>query len=287
MTARPIEIIFLGTGCSTNVPHIHCLINREEPCETCRDALGEDSPNRRLSTSLLVRVEQDDGTVSNIVIDASKTFYQAALRWFPYYGIKTVDAVVITHSHFDAIGGLDDLRAWTNFLKVRIPIYARKQDMEIISNVFFYLVKPQARVSGGVIADLDFIELADDSPFTVEGLTMTPLPVGHGENYVANGYRFGDVSYISDASSVPPATSDLISGSEILVLDALRPTVTYGSHMTLEQAMQCSAELDTKRTLYTGMCHDLEHEATNRVIANSRLSRANDQLAYDGMRLRL
>lgn len=32
------------------------------------------------------------------------------LRYFPYYGVPTLDAVIITHDHADACMGLDDLR---------------------------------------------------------------------------------------------------------------------------------------------------------------------------------
>ncbi|GJW62456.1 putative hydrolase [Tanacetum coccineum] len=65
-----------------------------------------------------------------LTLNASKFFYQSALRWFPNYWIRTLDAVVITHSHADAIGGLDDLRDWTNNVQPHIPIYVTERDFE-------------------------------------------------------------------------------------------------------------------------------------------------------------
>ncbi|GJV05941.1 retrovirus-related pol polyprotein from transposon TNT 1-94 [Tanacetum coccineum] len=62
--------------------------------------------------------------------NSEKFFYQSALRWFPTYWIRTLDAVVITHSHADAIGGLDDLRDWTNNVQPHIPIYAIERNFE-------------------------------------------------------------------------------------------------------------------------------------------------------------
>jgi phosphoribosyl 1,2-cyclic phosphodiesterase len=38
---------------------------------------------------------------STIVIDVGKSFYAAALEWFPKYGLRHIDAVLITHAHAD------------------------------------------------------------------------------------------------------------------------------------------------------------------------------------------
>ncbi len=36
-----------------------------------------------------------------IVIDAGKTFQAAAVEWFPKYGLRKIDALLITHPHAD------------------------------------------------------------------------------------------------------------------------------------------------------------------------------------------
>lgn len=38
---------------------------------------------------------------STIVIDVGKTFYASAAEWFPKYGLRRIDAVLITHAHAD------------------------------------------------------------------------------------------------------------------------------------------------------------------------------------------
>ena len=38
-----------------------------------------------------------------IVIDVGKTFQAAALEWFPKYGLREIDAVLITHAHADGM----------------------------------------------------------------------------------------------------------------------------------------------------------------------------------------
>jgi phosphoribosyl 1,2-cyclic phosphate phosphodiesterase len=59
------------------------------------------------------------------------------------------------------------------------------------------------------LLDWKNIEENCDEPFAASGLSFTPLPVMHGEDYIALGFLFGDkskVAYISDVSRIPPST---------------------------------------------------------------------------------
>lgn len=276
------DLIFLGTGTSEGVPRVSCLTRDPITCPICPTAVRPGSKNRRRNTSLLLRYAHPDGRVRNIVIDTGKFFWHSALEWFPKYRVPTIDAVVLTHAHADASGGLDDLRDWTNNVQRGIPIYLRGEDIRVISRTFFYLVDPLKATSAGGVSRLAFHEIGE-TPFEVEGLQFTPLPVWHGKPYSAFGYRFGDVSYVSDVSEIPERTAELIAGSRLLILDALRPRRTHGSHLTLEQALDHVRELKPERTLFTDMTHDYDHESTNAELAKLKASDGIDvQLAYDG-----
>src|SRR5690554_374038 len=101
-----MEITVLGTGTSQGVPVVACK------CPVC---LSKDSRDKRLRTSVLVK--QGDDCVA---IDAGPDFRQQMLR----EGVGKLDAVVITHSHKDHIGGLDDVRAFNWVQKKAMDVYA-------------------------------------------------------------------------------------------------------------------------------------------------------------------
>lgn len=59
-----IELIFLGTGTSSSLPHIECLtaLPGDKPCRTCLSTLTPEGKNNiRRNTSAAVRVAGKDG----------------------------------------------------------------------------------------------------------------------------------------------------------------------------------------------------------------------------------
>lgn len=279
------EVIFLGTGTSEGIPRVSCLTRDPVTCPVCQSAMEPGSPNRRRNTSVLLRYQHPDGHVRNVVIDVGKFFWHSAIDWFPKYQVPTIDAVVLTHAHADAAGGLDDLRDWTNNVQRAIPIYLRPQDMEIVAQMHFYLVNKNKATGGGGIAKLDFEEL-DGDPFNVEGLRFVPLPVKHGATYTAYGYRIGGFSYISDASEIPESTVRLVEGTEILVLDALRPVRRHRSHLTVEEAIEQVKRIRPEKAYFVDMTHDVDHESMNRALRRLQDSDGIDvELAYDGLKI--
>lgn len=78
--------------------------------------------------------------------------------------------------------------------------------------MFPYLVNANQAAGGGV-SDLLFMpRITRHTPVSLFGMPIIPLPVMHGRTYASLGYRFGDLSYISDCSFVPFSTTELVCG---------------------------------------------------------------------------
>ena len=101
----------------------------------------------------------------------------------------------------------------------------------------------------------------------------------HGKFRVL-GFRFGNIAYCTDTNGISPEGWPLLEGLDVLILDALRPR-PHVSHFSLEQAVEVAHQLQPKRTFFTHMAHELEHEATNATLPPGM------ELAYDGLRIPL
>ncbi|KAJ1289436.1 hypothetical protein BS78_02G163800 [Paspalum vaginatum] len=278
------ELIFLGTGTSEGIPRVSCLTDPTKTCPVCTKAAEPGNPNRRRNTCILLRHATPSGT-ANILVDAGKFFYHSALQWFPLFGLRTIDAVIITHSHADAIGGLDCLRDWTNNVQPSIPIYVAERDYEVMKMTHYYLIDTSVVIPGAAVSALQF-NIIKEEPFKVHNLEVIPLPVWHGQGYRSLGFRFGDVCYISDVSDIPEETYKLLENCELLIMDALRPDRSSSTHFGLPRALEEVRKIKPKKTLFTGMMHLMDHEKVNNDLARLMETEGLDiQLSYDGLKI--
>ncbi|KAG2643049.1 putative hydrolase C777.06c [Panicum virgatum] len=278
------ELIFIGTGTSEGIPRVSCLTDPTKTCPVCTKAAEPGNPNRRRNTSILLRHATPSGT-ANILVDAGKFFYHSALQWFPAFGLRTVDAVIITHSHADAIGGLDCLRDWTNNVQPSIPIYVAERDYEVMKMTHYYLIDTSVVIPGAAVSALQF-NIIKEEPFMVHNLEVIPLPVWHGQGYRSLGFRFADICYISDVSDIPEETYKLLENCELLIMDALRPDRSSSTHFGLPRAIDEVRKIKPKKTLFTGMMHLMDHEKVNNDLSALMETEGLDiQLSYDGLRI--
>ena len=133
-------------------------------------------------------------------------------------------------------------------------------------------------LTGCIIQNHNQIELSlIDGPFAVDGVTVTPVPILHGQRPIL-GFRFGRFAYLTDCSAIPDASWPLLDGLDVLVLDALRHR-PHPTHFSVQEAVAAIARIQPGRALLTHICHDLPHEETNRALPSGV------ELAYDGQQL--
>lgn len=233
-------------------------------CATCR---SQDPRDRRSRPSIFV--ETDDGGA--ILIDAGPDLRSQALA----HEVNRVDAIVFTHGHADHILGLDDVRRYNHIMRRPMACYADAQTVDDIRRMFAYVFDPDAPKGGG-LPQLDLFTVA--GPFSLGRQEVVPVPVLHGERPIL-GLRLGSFAYLTDCSGIPEASWSLLTGLDVLVLDALRER-PHPTHFSLAEAVDVARQVGAARTYFTHMCHDLPHAATC-----ARLP-PGVELAYDGLRVR-
>lgn len=253
-----MKVTFLGTGTSQGIPIIAC------ECEVCRSA---DPKNNRLRTSILVESDQ-----AKIVIDSGPDFRQQLLR----QQLKTLDAVVFTHEHKDHIAGLDEVRAFNYFNKMRMPVYATERVQQALKREFAYIFSDE-KYPG--IPEIDLFTVTDES-FKVKDIELVPINVLHYRLPV-KCYRINDFTYITDANFISDEEKEKIKGSKIIVVNALRRE-PHVSHFTFQQAIELMQELKPEKAYFTHISHQLGlHDVVSKELPDFI------ELAYDGLQIEI
>ncbi len=252
-----LKITFLGTGTSQGVPFISC------PCPVCTST---DKKNNRLRTSIWVQTDD-----ASIVIDSGPDFRYQMLR----AGVNKLDAIVFTHGHKDHIAGMDDIRAYNFFSHKAVDIYATDETQEALRREYSYIFNNPTYPG---IPQIEMHSINGATPFTIKGVTFTPIRVRHFKLEVL-GFRIGDFTYITDANYIEDSELLKVKGSKVLVLNALRHE-PHVSHFTLEEAVQVGASTGADQVLFTHISHQLGlHDEVEQNLP------PNMRLAYDGLEL--
>lgn len=247
-----VSVTVLGSGTSKGVPEIGCR------CKVCH---SDDSRDKRLRASVLVQTHG-----MNLLIDAGPDLRQQALR----IGLHRLDAALITHSHTDHVGGLDDLRPFCT--NRNFPIYSRADVQADLRRRLDYAFRKKP-YPGAPAFELHEVT---DVPLYINGLKITPIAVKHGKLPIV-GYRIGRFAYITDASEIEPSERQKLEGLDLLIINALRHREHF-AHFTVEQALGIIAELNPKQAYLTHICHDLGLHAEEDALLPK-----NVHLAYDGL----
>ena len=253
-----MKLTFLGTGTSCGVPVIGCQ------CEVCRST---DIRDKRTRCSALV--ETDD---TRLLIDCGPDFRQQILSQ-PF---RKIDGILITHAHYDHMGGMDDIRPYCQF--GAINVYADPAACRAMSEMLPYCFA-ENRYPG--VPAISLVEIHPHQPLHIGDFEIMPIEVMHGKLPIL-GYRIGKLAYITDMKTIHDSELPYIEGIEVLVVNALRYEKPHHAHQLVDDAIAFSERIGAVRTLLIHSCHDIGlHKKVNRQLP------AGFELAYDGQEIML
>ena len=258
MNEEETTITILGSGTSMGVPEIGCR------CAVCRSS---DRRDKRLRCSGLIETRD-----TKILIDCGPDFRQQALRTNMH---SAPDAVLLTHEHYDHIGGIDDLRPLSrnhtvnlyglerccHNLKERMPYCFRTDNPSFV---------PQIRLNS----------IAPGEAFHINNVRIEPLNILHGQLPIL-GYRIGRMAWITDALVIPQESMRKLRGLDLLVMNALHIR-THPTHQTLDMALENARLIGARKTVFIHMSHHIGlHKDVDKKLPEGI------QLAYDFMKIKI
>jgi ribonuclease BN (tRNA processing enzyme) len=179
-TSKPdkVEILFVGTGAAFGPPDLYC------PCRVCTSS---DPKDKRAESGLLIKAGK-----TRMMFDAGRGTY-GSLMEHEYNSLQAIgfpiDAVAVTHMHFDHWGGVEELaQAYRRYQRregvkpediLPLKVFTHKVTWrEGIGKTWGFLTRPSR--AGTRPPVLEHVDCQGQEHYANGSISFKPYPVRHG-----------------------------------------------------------------------------------------------------------
>jgi phosphoribosyl 1,2-cyclic phosphate phosphodiesterase len=257
-----MKITILGSGSAYGVPMAFNVWGAAHP---------NNPKNKRSRASLLI---EDKGKA--ILVDAGPDFRYLIND----NNVANIDAVFITHGHYDHIAGIPELPRATKTLEHGITVFATAETMAELKQSYGYLFKDKADAEPDS-KSVTWQVLPDAGEFVAEGLSFKTILFQHHHIH-SSAFRYQNFAYVTDWQALPDNCGEFLSGLELLVIEcnnADKPE--ENGHSDIFKVQEVIEKFQPKRVVLSHISRRMDADDFSKKLPNSV------ELSYDGMVLTL
>ena len=241
-------------------------------CPTCFNQWGEADPdngkNERTRASILLETQG-----KTFLIDAGPDFRQQINR----NKVRNVDAVLLTHGHYDHIGGVPELPRASKILAHSLSVWASKETLEELQRCYFYLFNGGEKESTGIQWNL----LPDFGKTEIAGVDFFMFTVPH-HNLRCSAFRCGDMAYVTDWENIPEQALKYLQDLKLLVIECNNGTEeSVNGHSNLALVKKYADIIKSQQVVLSHLSTRVDYEAFFSLLPQ------NWQPAYDGLAIEI
>ena len=247
-----MKIRFLGTGAAEGIPSFGCA------CQRCQVARKEGGPNVRQRASVLIeaaghRILLDTPPEISTLLNQAKVF--------------DLSAILLSHEHFDHIGGLIAFEYWNRVL----PIFAG------------YDVLPKLRLTPRLEERALLAGFYPHTRLHFGDLSVMPFKVIHHVPCYGFAFEEGETRVLHFSDSGPELSDlhrHLLEGADVAIFHT--PTFEpHHSHISVQELISLVQDYPIQRVVITHINHNnLLHEELVEKTSSHGIT-----VAYDGLTL--
>lgn len=260
--------LFLGAGASPGVPSLSCGFGCCNP----------DNPkNIRSRASTIYELNG-----IRLLVDASPDLRLQFLR----NDIKYLDGILITHPHFDHIGGIDELREINRINHKPINIYAPNYVIRDLKKRYAYMVINNAKEEhnkysyenkGGIVLNV----IKPNHEFYIKDLKIEALKL-LGHNVPSCGYIINnEIVHLGDFKEMSlSAEKRIFSINPKLMVFPLTIIAEHRYHLGLEKVLYYVDKFKPERVVLNHMASECDYDYVNEHTPS------NVEPAFDNLELK-
>jgi phosphoribosyl 1,2-cyclic phosphate phosphodiesterase len=170
-------------------------------------------------------------------------------------GVRTISQGLLTHAHFDHIGGLTEWADCCRWTDTMARLFAPREVFAEIRSRFPWIERQLAMED-------------NDQGMAYGQWRITPWKVNHGKNGYSYAYHFENAmtevkwAYCSDAINLTASQKTPLAGLSLLVLGTSYAKEPYPmdtrSVYDMEEALQLAEEVKPGKLVFTHLSHDVD-----------------------------